>query len=171
MSQVNLLPPEDRSRASAHVGSPVSWRSAARILVGLLLAFYLLQVGRLGGVEDDIAGQQRTNSAIQDEIDALVKYEDLQVQAQQSQSVLDAAYANELSFSQALMDVSRVTPSDSFLDAFGINVTGGTPTDSGVTFVGTVSLSGQAVGMETVASWINRLEEITGWVNPWRSRR
>ena len=166
MSQVNLLPPEI-------IAGQKTKRLTGLVILGggvlavLVLAFFLLQIGRLNSVEDDIAAQQRTNNAIQDEIDGLVKYEDLQVLAQQRQALLDAAYRDELSFSQALMDVSRITPSDSYLNSLSITVSGGVPNDNGVTFVGTVSLAGQAIGVDTVAQWINLLEEVTGWVNPW----
>jgi hypothetical protein len=166
VSQVNLLPPEivagQKTRRLAGLVA-----LAGGVLVLLLLAFYVIQVGRLGGVEDDIEAQQRTNNAIQDEIDGLVKYEDLQVRAQQQQALLDGAYRNEVSFSQALMDLSRITPTDSYVDSFGITVTGPAPEATGVAFVGTITVNGQAVGMDSVAQWITRLEEITGWVNPW----
>jgi hypothetical protein len=36
-----------------------------------------------------------------------------------------------------------------------------------MTFVGTVTIGGQTIGIDTVALWITRLEEIAGWVNPW----
>jgi hypothetical protein len=143
------------------------------ILVGLLFAFYLVQITRLNGVEDDIAAQQRTNNAIQDDIDLLQKYEDLQVEAQQQQALLNAAYQDEMSFSQALMDISRITPSDSYINSLGITVTGAsdttgtTGTEGAPTFVGTLQLGGQAIGVDTVAQWITLLEGVTGWVNPW----
>ena len=101
------------------------------MLLGLLLLFFVVQMTRLGGVEDEIEAQQRTNNAIQDEIDGLEKYEDLQVLAQQRQALLDAAYQNELSFSQALMDLSRITPSDSYVNSFGLTMGGAPATDTG----------------------------------------
>jgi len=173
VSQVNLLPPEilagHRTRRLATlivIGGGV--------LVVLLLGFYLLQITRLGSVEDDISAQQRTNNAIQDDIDGLEKYEELQVEAQQQQALLNAAYQDEMSFSQALMDISRITPSESYLNSLGITITGGaatgtetTGTEGAPTFVGTLQLGGQAVGIDVVAQWITLLEGVTGWVNPW----
>jgi hypothetical protein len=172
VSQVNLLPPEVLAgQRTRRLASLIVVGGA--ILVGLLFAFYLFQVTRLNGVEGDIADQQRTNNAIQDDIDALQKYEDLQVEAQQQQALLDAAYRDELSFSQALMDISRITPSDSYINSLGITVTGSTDTtgttgtEGAPTFVGTLQLAGQAIGVDTVAQWITLLEGVTGWVNPW----
>ncbi|MEX0984261.1 MAG: hypothetical protein WD096_04350, partial [Actinomycetota bacterium] len=162
MSQVNLLPPEILAGQKTKRLAGLVFLGGAVVAV-LVLAFYLVQVNRLGSVETEIEAQQRTNNAIQDEIDGLVKFEDLQVLAQQRQALLDAAYLDELSFSQALMDLSRLTPSDSYVNSFGITVTGGVPDESGITFVGNIAISGQAVGIDTVAQWITRLEEVTGW--------
>jgi hypothetical protein len=165
VSQVNLLPPDILQRQGQR-RLTTSVIVAGAVIMGLIIAFYLLQVNRLGGVEDDIQAQERTNQSIQNEIDALQPFEDLQIQADQSLEMLRGAYAGEMSFSQAMMDVSRITPSDSYLQNLAIGLE--EPTVNGdVTFIGTIAFNAQAIGIDTVALWISRVEEIEGWVNPW----
>jgi len=165
VSQVNLLPPDILQRQGQRRVT-TSVIVAGAVIMGLIIAFYLLQVNRLGGVEDDIQAQERTNQSIQNEIDALQPFEELQIQADQSLEMLRGAYEGEMSFSQAMMDVSRITPPDSYLQNLSIGLE--EPTVNGdVTFIGTIAFNAQAIGIDTVALWISRVEEIEGWVNPW----
>lgn len=165
MSQVNLLPPDILQRQGQRRVT-TSVIVAGAVIMGLIIAFYLLQMNRLSGVEDDIQAQERTNQSIQNEIDALQPFEDLQIQADQSLEMLRGAYEGEMSFSQAMMDVSRITPPDSYLQNLAIGLE--EPTVNGdVTFIGTIAFNAQAIGIDTVALWISRVEEIEGWVNPW----
>jgi hypothetical protein len=75
-----------------------------------------------------------------------------------------------------LMDLSRVIPPDAFLTTFTAQVTAAAATEAPVVdtaavtgFVGTLAADGQASGVESVATWLTRLEQIRGWVNPWVS--
>jgi hypothetical protein len=165
VSQVNLLPPEIVQRQGTRKLT-TSIIVAGFVVVGLIIAFYLLQVNRLSGVEEDIRAQERTNVAIEAENADLQQYEDLQVEADRSVELLRDAYAGEMSFSQALMDLSRITPSDSYLQNLAIGLEDPT-VDGDVTFIGTIAFNAQAIGIDTVALWISRVEEIQGWVNPW----
>ncbi len=165
MSQVNLLPPEVLQQQGTRKLT-VAVILAGLVVLGLVIAFYLLQVNRLGGVEDDIRAQELNNAAIEGEIADLERYEDLQVEADQQVALLSSAYAGEMSFSQALMDLSRITPSDSYLQ--NLAIAAGDPAVAGdASFIGTLNFNAQAIGIDTVALWINRVEEIQGWVNPW----
>ena len=172
MSQVNLLPPEivrgQRTRRTALMVLAVGG-----VLLVLLLGFYLLQVQRLASVEEDIAAQEQTNAQIQAEIAELEKFEDLQIEAQQAEQTVASAYAGEVAFSGQLMDVSRVVPSDAYLQSLALNTT---PTqaaegeqDAGAAFVGTMAVSGEALGVDTVSQYLTRIEQVDGWVNPWAS--
>lgn len=173
MSQVNLLPPEILQ------GQKVKRLTLAVIVVGacivaLVFGFYLLQVKRLADVHHDTEAQQQTNAQFQQDIADLQHFEDLQVQAQQKENLLSTAYAGEVSMSELLMDLSRVTPSESYIDSLTITLTqasdttGATSTDVGApVFVGNLSLGGQAIGFGTLSTWLIQLEQIDGWVNPW----
>ena len=86
---------------------------------------------------------------------------------------MQEAYAGEVSFSRLLMDVSRVIPSDMDLDSLTLQLTatgGAATTTPGTTaFVGTLSASGTAASVQSIATWLTRLEQVEGWVNPWTS--
>jgi len=173
VSQVNLLPPEilqgQRYRRSA-----VVVLLGGVVVIALIFAFYLLQVNSLSSVNDEIEAQQQTNAALQAQIAELQPYEDLKIQAEQTQAVLDAAYQNEVSFSGLLLDVSRIIPSDAYLQTYAATITTTVGTGEGEeavdsTFVGSQSMGGQAIGVDTISLWLVRLQEIKGWVNPWVS--
>ena len=163
--RVNLLPPEVLQGLRVKRTTGVILLGGAMVLV-LIVAFYFLQVGKLGSVNDQITAQEANNRTIQSDINDLKPYEDLQTQAQKAEASLASAYANETSFSGMLMDLSRVTPPDSYLTSFTVQISG-VPADGSSTFVGTMQLGGEAIGYDTIATWLTRLEQVTGWVNPW----
>ncbi|HEY2965821.1 MAG TPA: hypothetical protein VGJ99_06010 [Actinomycetota bacterium] len=83
---------------------------------------------------------------------------------------------NEVSWSSALLDVSRVIPDASYLTNLTGQITptvvgevateptGGTPETS---LIGNMTFAGVANQTDTIATWITRLEEVQGWVNAW----
>ena len=174
MSQVNLLPPEIRQRAQARrttlmvVGAGV----VVLVLIGFL---YVLQSASLSRANEDVAAQQRKNAGIQSEIAGLQEFAALQTEAQAKQALLTVAFANEVSFSGILLDLSRVIPSDAYLTTFSAQIAPpATTTDPAVVvtetpLIGTMTAAGEASGTDSLASWITRLESVKGWVNPWIS--
>jgi Tfp pilus assembly protein PilN len=173
MSQVNLLPPESLQRQRLKRLTLAILIAGAAIL-GLVLAFYLLQAKRLADVHDDIQAQEQTNNQLQTDIANLQHFADLQVEAQAKQSLLSAAYSGEVSMSQMLLDLSSVTPPESYIDTLTITMsqqTGltapATTTEPTTPFVGTLTFGGQAIGFTTLGTWLVRVEQIDGWVNPW----
>jgi Tfp pilus assembly protein PilN len=132
-----------------------------------------MQANTLGGVRDEIEAQQATNAQLRQEIADLQRFEDLQVRAQAKQELLAAAFTGEASFSGLLMDMSRVIPSDAALNSLTVAVTpptGETEVDPAAAgFVGTITTAGEAEGFDTLSTWLTRLEQVQGWVNPWMS--
>ena len=173
MSQVNLLPPDILERQGQRRRTYLAIAAAVGLIV-LILAFYLLQVARLGKVDDQIAAQEITNQGIQGQINDLADFATLQATAQESQQELNAAWSGEVSFSGLLMDISRVIPSDMVLASLSFQLTpadtsGGTATTPVVAFVGDMAASGDAASVQTIATWLTRLESVKGWENPWVS--
>ncbi len=167
MSQVNLLPPDilaaQRQRRLAGVVA-----LAGIGVIGLILVFYVLQLGSLGGVEDDIEAAEQNNAGLQRDIENLQEFEDLRAEAQTQQALLNDVYANEISFSGLLMDVSRVIPSDAALTSLTAAAQEPTPSSGGSTLlVGRLDVAGIALNYESIASWLIGIERIQGWVNPW----
>jgi Tfp pilus assembly protein PilN len=167
VSQVNLLPPDilaaQRQRRMAGV---VALAGAG--VIGLIFVFYVLQLGSLGSVEEDIERAEQNNAGLQRDIEALQPFEEIRSQAQAKQDLLDQVYANEISFSGILMDVSRVIPSEAALTSFSSTSQEPAATTGGSTLlVGRIDVAGVAIDYDTIASWLMRLERIRGWVNPW----
>jgi Tfp pilus assembly protein PilN len=167
VSQVNLLPPDilaaQRQRRLAGV---VALAGAG--VIGLIFVFYVLQLGSLGSVREDIERAEQNNAGLQRDIEALQQFEEIRSRAQAKQDLLNQVFANEISFSGILMDVSRVIPSDAALTSFAATAQEPTPTTGGSTLLtGRIDVAGLAVDYDTIASWLMRLERIRGWVNPW----
>lgn len=167
MSQVNLLPPDilaaQRQRRMAGV---VALAGAG--VIGLIFLFYVLQLGSLGSVREDIERAEQNNAGLRRDIEALQQFEEIRSRAQAKQDLLNQVFANEISFSGILMDVSRVIPSDAALTSFSATSQEPTATTGGSTLLtGRIDVAGLAIDYDTIASWLMRLERIRGWVNPW----
>jgi len=175
VSQVNLLPPEILQRLNLRRRTAMIAVLGGVAVLAVLL-FYFAQTTRLGGVEDDITVQEATNAAITAQIAGLQEFATLQATAQAKENLLASAYANEISFSGLLMDMSRVIPSDAYLNTLAIATTTADAAAASVTepsgialptFVGTIQTARRGLTVETLATYLTRLESVKGWVNPW----
>jgi Tfp pilus assembly protein PilN len=171
VSQVNLLPP-DVLQAQRYRRLTSVVMLAGLLALVLVFAFYLVKSNELGGVNDEIAAQNETNASIQASIAEKQKFADLQAQAQAQQQLLSAAFAGEVSFSELLMDFSRVIPSDAYVDTLTLqtaDVTAADPAAAGAGLVGSITGGGKAVSIDSLSVFLTRLEQVQGWVNPWMS--
>ena len=170
MSQVNLLPPELRERQAIRRRTSLAVILGVGVIV-LVGVFYVLQTQRLAGVEDDLAAQQDRNAQLSSEIGALQQFADLQAELQAKQGLVDTLFLNEVSWSSALLDVSRVIPDASYLTNLTGQVTAvavdPAAPEAETTLIGSMTFQGAALETETIANWLTRLEQIEGWVNPW----
>jgi Tfp pilus assembly protein PilN len=168
VSQVNLLPPELRERQAIRRRTSLAAVLGIGVIV-LVGAFYLLQAQRLAAVEDDLAAQQDRNEQLRGQIGELQQFADLQAELAAKQGLVDTLFLNEVSWSSALLDVSRVIPDASYLT----NLTGQVaaaavePVEGQTPLIGSMTFQGAALETETIATWLTRLEQIEGWVNPW----
>jgi Tfp pilus assembly protein PilN len=174
VSLVNLLPLELRERLAVRrtTSLVVAVGLAALALIGIL---YLFQLLRLSQVRSDLEAQQSTNARLVSQIASLREFAALQAELAAKEALIDVIFVNEVSWSSALLDVSRVIPDASYLTNLTGQIeatvagevvaepTGGTPE----TLVGNMTFAGIANQTETIATWITRLEEVQGWVNAW----
>lgn len=176
MSQVNLLPPEIRQ------GQAVRRRTTMIVVAGVGLIvligfFYFLQLGRLSGAREDLAAQQARNDEIRSEIAQLQPFADLEQTLAERQALVAELYLNEVSWSGALLDISRVIPDASVLTTLTGSLTAAAePTDPTLPpptvpgpLVGSMTFAGTASQTETISTWLTRLEQVEGWVNAWVS--
>jgi Tfp pilus assembly protein PilN len=173
VSQVNLLPPELLSRQKTRRLTSLVIGAGAVLMV-VLVGFWFLQGQKLSGIEEDIAAQELDNANLQVQIEELAGAQLLQEEAASKEALLATAYAGEVSFSQLLMDLSKVIPSDAYLSAFDAALVPAVTTETVTTpgtaaFAGGFTVAGAADGFESIASWLTRLESVRGWVNPWLS--
>ena len=175
MSLVNLLPLELRERQAVRrtTSLVVAVGLAALALIGIL---YLFQLLRLSQVRSDLEAQQSTNARLVSQIASLREFAALQAELAAKEALIDVIFVNEVSWSSALLDVSRVIPDASYLTNLTGQIeatfagemvaepTGGTPE---TTLVGNMTFAGIANQTETIATWIARLDEVQGWANAW----
>jgi hypothetical protein len=71
-----------------------------------------------------------------------------------------------------------VIPSDAALNSLTVTVTPPTADTEGADtevdpaaagFIGNITTAGEADGFDTLSTWLTRLEQVQGWVNPWMS--
>lgn len=168
MSQVNLLPPELRQRQKVRRLTSVIVAAGLGVLA-LIGGFYFMQTQSLADVQDDLAVQGTRNAELQTQIDELRPFADLQAELAAKEQLVATLFLNEVAWSSALLDVSRVIPDLSYLvNMTGTiapgGVSGGTPD---TTLIGSMVFQGFALQTETIATWLTRLEQVEGWVNPW----
>ena len=175
MSQVNLLPPELRERQAIRRTTSLVV-AAGLVALALIGIFYFFQVQRLSQVQSDLEAQQSRNAQLESEIVSLQEFAALQAELASKEALVAQIFVNEVSWSSALLDVSRVIPDTSYLTNLTGQITatiagevvteptGGTPE---TTLVGNMTFAGVANQTETIATWITRLEQVQGWVNAW----
>ena len=170
MSRVNLLPSEIK-KGQENRRRFMLFLLAGIAIVLLVFAFWFIQSMRLSDVQDQVQTQNQVNAGIQQNIASLQQYEQLQTDAQQQEQLLAAAYAGEVSYSQMLLDVSKVIPSDTYLTTFASTLQAPTASTSTTTttFVGNMTFSGETLHFDSLSTWLNRLESVQGWANPWTS--
>ena len=174
MSQVNLLPPELRQRLAIRRTTSLVVAAALGALA-LIGVFYFFQLQRLADAQDELEAQQARNAKLQSQINGLQQFAALQAELAAKQELLSTIFVNEVSWSSALLDVSRVIPDASYLTNLTgqitatqtgevVEPTGGTPE---TTLIGNMTFQGVAQEVDTIATWITQLEQVQGWVNAW----
>jgi Tfp pilus assembly protein PilN len=175
VSQVNLLPPELRERQAIRRTTSLVVAAGLAVLA-LIGIFFFFQVQRLSQAQSDLEAQQSQNARLETQIASLQEFADLQAELASKEALVGEIFVNEVSWSSALLDVSRVIPDASYLTNLTGQITptvvgevataptGGTPE---TTLIGNMTFAGVANQTETIATWITRLEEVQGWVNAW----
>jgi Tfp pilus assembly protein PilN len=169
VSQVNLLPPELKQRQATRRTTSIAIVAGAAALA-LVVLFSFMKSAELSHTQDQLQAQQAVNQRVQAQIAELQKYGQLGSELQAKQQLVTSVYANEVSWSGILLDLSRVVPADAYLTQFSGQIA--PPTTTGTTtpstpLVGSLTFTGSVKGADTLAAWLTRLEQVNGWVNAW----
>jgi Tfp pilus assembly protein PilN len=178
VTQVNLLPSDIRERQRTR-RLAVGVGLAVAAVVALLFFVFVLQVARLSEADQDLAAQQEVNSGLRAQISELQEFQILKQELAAREGLVGEATAGRVLWSGVLGDVSKIIPGQMWLT----NLTGtltpppvAPPTSTGAaapaptaTLVGNVTFTGRALNNPTIARWLSRIEDVTGWVNPWVS--
>jgi Tfp pilus assembly protein PilN len=177
VSQVNLLPPELRQRQATRRLTSIIVAVGLAVL-GIIGVFYFLQAQKVADVQSELEAQQARNDELSTQIQGLQEFQALQVELASKEALVASLYVNEVSWSTALLDISRVIPDASYLTSLTGTITptaapegeeaatDGTPE---TTLIGNMTFAGVADGTTTIADWLTRLETVQGWVNAWAS--
>ncbi len=114
MSQVNLLPPELRQRQALRRTTSLVVIAGLGV-IAIIGAFFFVQNQRLSAAQDDLAAQNERNAQLSQQIADLQEFATLQAELEGKQQLVQTLFLNEVSWSSALLDVSRVIPDASYL--------------------------------------------------------
>lgn len=175
--RINLLPPEigERQRIRRRTFLTVAIGVVALLVIG---AFYLLQVLRFSGVEEDIQAQEARNAELEGQIDELQDVAALEQEIAQTRELLATLLQDRVLWSGVMRDISLVIPGELWLE--GLTGTIGAATEEGSEtaapvatgeggLIGQISFNGVAFDHRDVALWLSRLEDVRGFINPWLS--
>jgi Tfp pilus assembly protein PilN len=176
MTQVNLLPPAVRQRHRTRQLT-LAVIAAGGAAIALMLFVFVLQSSRLAKASDELAAQKAENNVLTTQISSLQRFQDLRQTVVAREALINSLTQGQVLWSGVLRDVSIVIPGDVWLDSMSGTLTGslapvvpGTvaPT-TGSPVLGTIQFTGFGFTHPSIALWLTRLEQVTGWVNPWIS--
>lgn len=171
--RINLLPPETKERQR------VRRQTVGVVVVGVLLlvalgAFFMLQQARLASAENDLREQQAINAELQQEVNDLEQFDQLAAEVEASRGLIAQLLENQVLWSGVLRDISLVIPGQVWLDTLSGTITADPSTGAATTtttgpegLIGSISFAGNGFDHRSVALWLARLEDVSGFVNPW----
>jgi Tfp pilus assembly protein PilN len=173
MSQVNLLPPEVRTKQKVRRYTVMATGAVGAAVV-LILGVFALQSLRLSQTNRSLETQQRSNRALQQQIKTLQPFDQLRQQVADGEAMTGSLLNGQVLWSGALRNVSAALPGGLWLTSMNgtLNPTtlpGTVTAPSTAAVSGTIQFQGQAFEHTTVGDWLNRLEQVPGWVNAWVS--
>jgi Tfp pilus assembly protein PilN len=168
MTQVNLLPTDIKVRQQTRRTMALVMAAGVAVF-GVLFFVFVLQSARLVREQRNLARQDGINSGLQIQIASLAPFQQLKQTVAARQALVLEVETGEVEWSGVLRDVSMVIPDNVYLSAMsGTTGTGvaGAPVST-VAGAGSIQFQGTAADFPTLSKWLTRLEEVTGWVNPW----
>jgi Tfp pilus assembly protein PilN len=141
--RVNLLPEATKQRDRASQQRSIAALAGVVLLAGLG-GVYLWASSQVKQAEDELIAQQAVSAELRGEQAELVAFQELADRRDQSDALLIAAMADEVSAAGLLQDIAAVLPSDTQLETLVVTMT---PPDDVVLGapVGILSLTGKTL--------------------------
>jgi Tfp pilus assembly protein PilN len=169
MTQVNLLPTDIKVRQQTRRTMALVMAAGVAVF-GVLFFVFVLQSARLVREQHKLSQQESVNSGLQTQIASLARFQQLKQTVAARQALVQEVETGEVEWSGVLRDVSMVIPDNVYLSAMsgstGSTGVAGAPIST-VAGAGSIQFQGTAADFPTLSKWLTRLEEVTGWVNPW----
>jgi len=170
MTQVNLLPSDVKQRARTRQITILVGVAAAVVVAGLI-ALFVLESGKLSNTQQELTQAQATNASLQQQVNSLQRFQDLANEQQAAKQTVNSLESGTVSFSGILVDLSRAIPSSAYLTSLTGTLSATVASRASQTttpdIVGNIQWQGQASDHDTVALWLTRLVQVTGWNNSW----
>jgi Tfp pilus assembly protein PilN len=170
MRRIDLLPAvyEQRRRERRNLLLVI----LAGILVFLLLVGWFVVLGfQVNNAESDLAERQARNTVLQQQINELQQFADLEAEVLNKRAALQTVMAGDLDWPVLLTEIAMVIPDDVWLVSLDTSA-GATegaqevPTENNPIDIdtrpqfGRILFSGKALSMRAVANWLIRLETV-----------
>lgn len=179
MRQINLLPSDILERRRMRRITSVIVLGITTALA-LLLIFFLIQAGRLAGVNGKLDDQQRQNKGLENQVAQLARFAQDQQELNNKRLLLTSLTTNEVRWSVVFADVATYVPADVWLTNFTGSVqalSGETTNRTGQVVAqtfGTVQFSGCTLEPEDgthleVAKWLVRIGMPKEFLSPYLS--
>ncbi|MDQ1712508.1 MAG: type pilus assembly protein PilN [Frankiaceae bacterium] len=170
MPRVNLLPPEIAEKAGQR-RAKVAMAATGLAAVAVVGVLYAHQSSQVSSAEQAKTRAAARSVQLRTQLNSLQSVQDLQTRVDAAQVTLASAMSSEVLWSNYLHDMTLTIPGNVWLTNFNATVTGATAAPAGGTIldpgIGTVTITGSALGHDDVAVWLESLAKQKGYANPY----
>ncbi|MEA2476221.1 MAG: hypothetical protein QOC87_420 [Actinomycetota bacterium] len=168
--RVNLLP--EKYAELRKQKRTVGYAALGGAILLLLLIFYWFSLSsQISSANDDYAATQQTNAQIQQQVNGLQKFAQLQSQVNSKQQALASVMTGDIDWSAVMSEIAMVIPGEVWLES----LTASAGTTEGASQVGTetadipitnqasfgrIAFTGGASSMTSVAKWLLSLGNV-----------
>jgi Tfp pilus assembly protein PilN len=135
----------------------------------LLMAFAVLLL-ELRQTDRELDDQRAQNAELVRNWELLSQFAITRSEVDRRTALLQDALATEVSWSVIMQRISEAIPEQAWLtDLAGVLTVDGEPEPAPGGLIGAIEFSGVSLSTPSVAAWLNRLEAVPEFANPWLS--
>ncbi len=175
VKRINLLPPEIAVRRRVQ-RQTFGLGTGFLVLLLILGAIWVFRQGQLHDQEDRKAVAEAEARSLQNKVDALAEFSELDKTVKDKKATLAASMAGDVAWSRLMVELSMIIPGDSWL--LSMNGTSAPPTapaagaapapaGAQAASLGTLNFTAVTFDFPGVAKWITRLQELPSLQTIW----